>query len=149
MGKRDAGAGKISYVWKDWRFHPGLESMTIILFIFVPLAFILLGKLCGLTVAASTFYSESGKRIGKTVSRWCMAVFPCIYVFLLVLGGEGNAGHGFTIFGSEAAFEILGGILYFAIPIMGAYVGVIYVIRDLTLGHESALKKTNERTAAS
>lgn len=120
------------------------RTMSIILFIVMPLGFLLVGKLFGLAVAASCFYSESGKCLGKTVSRWCMPIFPMVYLLLLVFGGEGDAGHGITIFGSATAFDAFAGILTFAIPIMGIYAGATYVIRDLMVGHECTLNETKE-----
>jgi len=111
--------------------------MSLILFVVLPLCCLLSGKLLGLAVAASTFFSETGKDVGRTVSRWAMPLLPMIFVLAMVLGARGNAGHGFTLFGSQALFGMVCTVVFYSVPVLGLYVGVLYVLRDLTLGHRA------------
>jgi hypothetical protein len=109
--------------------------MSVILYIGLPLCWALVGKLLGLAVAASCFFSDRGRRAGQSVGRWCVPIFPLVFIALLTAGGSGNAGHGFQIFGSTELFDLLCGIPIYAIPALGLYTGGLYVVRDLTFGH--------------
>ena len=117
--------------------------MTILIFLVIPLGFALVGKLLGLATAASFFYSEPGKRLGRTLSRWCVPILPAVDLALLLCGGDGDAGRGMTLFGSAELFGLLCDIPLYGIPILGVYAGVIYVIRDLTLGHDADRQAMN------
>jgi hypothetical protein len=111
--------------------------MSVILYVGLPLCWALAGKLLGLALAASCFFSDRGRRAGRTVSRWCVAVFPLVFVALLTTGVSGNAGAGFQIFGSGELFDLLCGIPIYAIGALGLYAGGLYVARDLTIGHDA------------
>lgn len=106
--------------------------MTLFLFVFLPLLCLAAGKLLGLAVSASLFYSDAGKRIGDAVARWCMPILPIAFVLLMVAGVRGNAGYGFTLFGSQELFELFCVIPFYVAPVLAVYAGAIYVIRDLT-----------------
>lgn len=111
--------------------------MSLILFIVLPAFCVLAGKLTGLAVTASLFFSESGKQLGKAVGRWCMPVYPIILLLLMVAGARGNAGHGFTLFGSQEFFDWLCAASFCSVPVLGVYVGLLYVVRDLTAGRRA------------
>lgn len=115
--------------------------MTILLFIVMPLGWALVGKLTGLALAASLFYSERGRRLGRVVGGLCMVILPSLWIAALLIGAAGNAGHGITLFGSAALIEEVMVMGWYGIPILGAYAGAIYVVRDLTIGHEVAIRK--------
>jgi hypothetical protein len=111
-------------------------QMSVLLVVIIPLAWALTGKLLGLAVAASYFYSARGTRAGRTISRWCVPVFPIIYLVLIFLGGSGTAGTGVRLFGSEELFGLTAGIPIYTLIPLALYAGALYVARDLTLGHE-------------
>jgi hypothetical protein len=68
--------------------------MSIIVLIVVPICWALAGKLGGLTIAASCFFSANGKRVGKRVGGWLSLLFPAAYLLAAATGLSGNAGHG-------------------------------------------------------
>lgn len=109
--------------------------MAIFLFIVLPVCCALLGKLVGLAVAASTFFSDNGKQLGKSISHWCVPLFPIVFLVAMAAGARGNAGFGFALFGSQTLFELACVIPFWGVPVFAVYVGALYVIRDLTLGH--------------
>jgi hypothetical protein len=109
--------------------------MSVLLFVVIPMAWALTGKLLGMAVTTSCFYSARGKRAGLAVGRWCVAVFPIVYLALLLVGAGGDAGHGFHLFGSEELLGLIPGIPIYALPVLSIYVGGLYMVRDLTLGH--------------
>jgi len=76
------------------------------------------------------------------VGRWCMILFPALYCLLLYLGGSGNAGTGVRVFGSEDLFGLMC-LPFFAVPVLGLYIVVAYVIRDLIRGLRWLLNKGN------
>jgi len=110
--------------------------MSLILFIFMPICCALTGKLLGLSVAASCLWSDHGTRIGKIVSGWCTPLLPIVYLVLLFAGGSGSAGTGMRLFDSEVLFGLACGIPLYAIPVLGFFVGAMYVVRDLALNRE-------------
>ena len=112
--------------------------MSLIIFVALPLLWALTGKLLGLAVTASCFYSASGKRAGQKISRWCVPICPSLFLALMVVGDDGNAGHGMHVFGSAEFFDLLCVIPLYVVPVLGVYVVSLYVIRDLTLGHEQS-----------
>jgi hypothetical protein len=110
-------------------------SMSLILFVVLPAALFLMGKLAGLAVAAGGFYSVCGKRLGETVGRWTSLALPAAYLAAMLLGAEGDAGHGVTLFGSADLLDAIGAVVYYGMPALALFAGAVYVVRDLTLGH--------------
>ena len=115
--------------------------MSILIFIGIPICWAILGKVLGLALSAAFFYSDAGKRLGQRVSRWCVPIFPCVMLIALFAGIDGNAGRGVTLFGSDTLFDLACIIPIYAIPILLVPAALIYVVRDLTLGHTA---KTQE-----
>jgi hypothetical protein len=111
-------------------------AVSLFLFVVLPLAFAAVGKLLGCAVAASFFYSARGKRLGGAVGRWSMLGLPLAYLAVMMVGAGGNAGHGMTLLGSDTLFEVVCGAPYYAIPLLAAFAGAMYVLRDLTVGQE-------------
>jgi len=109
--------------------------MSILVLIIVPVCWALAGKLAGLTIAASCFFSVNGKRAGKQVGGWLSLVLPTGYLLAAATGLSGNAGYGFTLFGSERLFDLACGIPVYAVPVLGVFAAAVYIVRDLTLGH--------------
>jgi hypothetical protein len=118
--------------------------MSLILWIFLPICCAVTGKLLGGAISASYFFREPGRRLGRIIGSWCAPVFPMIYLIAMYVGASGNAGRGFRLFGSELLFDLACAVPFYAIPILGAYVGAIYVIRDLTMGHREKTKPSTE-----
>ncbi|MBM4068417.1 MAG: hypothetical protein FJ271_05665 [Planctomycetes bacterium] len=109
--------------------------MAVVVFVVVPLGWFVTGWLIGRSVAASLFFCERGLRLGKSSGRWCMLTLPVAYLVLLFSGGSGNAGHGLALFGSPTFFELASVVPFYAVPILAVYSALLYVVRDLTLGH--------------
>src|SRR5687767_12917176 len=109
--------------------------MSLIFFVGIPVAWAILAKALGWATAAGCFYNETGQRIGGRVSQWGVPRVPIILVIGFLVGLDGNAGHGATLFGSEAVLDLLLSIPFYAIPTLLAFAAFVYVIRDLTIGH--------------
>ncbi|MBI3409038.1 MAG: hypothetical protein HY040_11880 [Planctomycetes bacterium] len=111
--------------------------MAFFLYIFLPLSWALFGKALGWAIAAACFYSAGAKRLGRRVGNCCALAFPGIFLVLLISGGEGNAGRGFTLFGDAALLEVLCAIPLNCVVGLLVFAGIVYVIRDLTIGHSA------------
>jgi hypothetical protein len=111
--------------------------MSLLLFIILPALCGLLGKLLGLAVAATTFFTPAGKDLGRAISGWCVPLLPVVILVLMAAGARGNAAHGFSLFGSLWLFEVVCLVVFYAVPVLGVYVGLLYVTRDLTLGQRT------------
>jgi hypothetical protein len=136
-----------SYLLKT-AFPPRETPMSLFLYVIIPLGYALTGQLVGTAAAASWFYTDAGKRRGKVISRWCAWLFPVVFVILIAAGAAGNAGREFTLFGSAAFFDTACGIPLYAVPILAAYAGLLYVIRDLMWGDEAKSSTTNYSNSA-
>ncbi len=110
--------------------------MSILLFIILPIGWALTGKLVGTAVAAAFLYSVRGKDLGRTIGRWCVPLLPTLYLALIIVGADGSAGRGFSLFGSAEIFEMACAFPIYAVPVLAALSGAIYVARDLTIGHK-------------
>jgi hypothetical protein len=111
------------------------EKMSIVLYVLVPIGWALLGKVLGWAISATCFFSARGNRIGQSVSRWCVPIFPVVIFVTLLAGAGGDAGHGITLFDSAALLSLVCLIPFYGVPALALAAGVVYVIRDLTLGH--------------
>lgn len=111
--------------------------MALILFLVIPAGYAVLGQLLDWSVAALCFYSASGRRAGKWVSRCSLPVLPGLYLLAMVLGLQGDVGNGFELFGSRFAAEVAFGVPFWGIPILMVFVGGMYVLRDVTLGYRA------------
>lgn len=106
--------------------------MAMFLYIFVPLGWSLTGFLFGSAISLS-LPGENGRRVGKTIGGWCVGLFPFLCLVLLFTGVRGNAGHGLTLFGSEEFLNLLC-LSWNVVLVLGIYVVVLHVIRDLVWG---------------
>ena len=109
--------------------------MAIILFVFVPIGWVLTAWLLGAAVSFSV-PTAAGKRYGSLLGRWCRWLFPALYFLLYFLGVSGDAGNGVRLFGSEDLFGLLC-LPFYAVPVLGLYVAALFVIRDLIRGLRS------------
>ena len=116
--------------------------MSILIFLVGPIAWALTGVLLGTAVAASCFYNERGRRLGREVSRWSWPTLPLAYLAVVITGLGGNAGSGRALFGSEVLADLLAAATFYTLPVLAAFAGAIYVVRDLTLGHTPALRQS-------
>src|SRR5262249_50444509 len=109
--------------------------MSIFLLVVLPIGWALLGKVLGLALSAALFFNAAGNRLGRRVSRWCVPVLPGVFLVMIVWGTSGDAGHGFTLFGSATLFGLACAIPFYGVISLTIFAGTLYVIRDLTLGH--------------
>ena len=109
--------------------------MGLILFILIPLGWAVTGRLLGAAVAR-TVTTAAGQRLGYTLGRWCMWIFPAIFYLLFFLGVSGDAGHGVRIFGSEELLGVMCLSIYTA-PALALYLVAVYVVRDIVRGLRS------------
>ncbi len=125
----------VTYTCNGITYIPEQAPMSFLIFVGIPLCWAILAKAIAWAVSASCFHSETGKRLGQQLARWCVPIFAGVVLLALIIGCAGNAGHGITLFGSDTLLELLFSIPYYAIPALLAFAGSVYVIRDLTLGH--------------
>jgi hypothetical protein len=104
--------------------------MALFLYVLLPAAWAITGRLLGGAVAL-TVATEGGRRAGRAVGRHTVWLFPGLCLALLLAGASGNAGRGVRLFGSEELMGVLCLPVY-AIPVLGGYALLAYVIRDLT-----------------
>jgi hypothetical protein len=109
--------------------------MSVLFFFCIPLAWAIFAKALGWSIAAGCFYSETGLRAGQQLSRWGVPFAPLVVLLALLMGLDGDAGHGVTLFGSVTLVELVFSIPAYAIPVLLAFAALIYVVRDLTIGH--------------
>jgi hypothetical protein len=109
--------------------------MALFLYVLLPLAWALTGRLLGSAVSLSA-PGPAGQRLGGSLGRCCAVLLPALYGLLLVLGVRGDAGHGVRLFGSEELFGLLALPVYL-VPALALYAGGAYVVRDLLGGLRS------------
>jgi hypothetical protein len=109
--------------------------MSIFLFILLPLCWATLGKALGWALAAAFFYGAAGRRLGRHLSRWGTPILPCLYLVAILTGIDGDAGHGFTLFGSTTLLGLAAAVPFYGVIALSLFAGAVYVLRDLTVGH--------------
>jgi hypothetical protein len=117
--------------------------MACLLYIFLPTMLGLTGLLLHPAIAAAHFYSASGWQRGKRIGRFAAPGLFFGTLLLIVTGARGSAGSGITIWGSESVIDPLMGVALYTPITLAVFAGVLYVVRDLTLGHIGSTAKGN------